>query len=65
MRKVVIRLSPVAKAAVTVAIVGAGLSLYGRMQGVDWANGVGTALLFGGAIVYLIERFRSLRSKRN
>ncbi|MHC4937765.1 MAG: hypothetical protein ACYTHK_02195 [Planctomycetota bacterium] len=65
MRKIVIRLSPIAKIAATVAMVGCALALYGKMQGVDWANGVGTALLFGGAIVYLIERFRSLRSKRN
>ena len=56
MRKVVIRLSPLAKIAVTVAMVGAALSLYGKMQGVAWANGVGTALLFGGAIVYLGQR---------
>ena len=43
MRKIVIRLSPIAKTAVTVAMVGAGLALYGKMQGVDWANGVGSA----------------------
>jgi hypothetical protein len=64
-RKIVIRLSPIAKIALTAAMIGAGLSLYGKLQGVDWANGVGTALLFGGAIVYLIERYRSLRSRRD
>ncbi|MHC4848725.1 MAG: hypothetical protein ACYTEG_09755 [Planctomycetota bacterium] len=65
MRKIVIRISPIAQLALLAAMIGAGLSLYGKLQGVDWANGVGTALLFGGAIVYLIERYRSLRSRRD
>jgi hypothetical protein len=64
-RKIVIRISPIAQLALLAAMIGAGLSLYGKLQGVDWANGVGTALLFGGAIVYLIERYRSLRSRRD
>ena len=49
--------------ALVVAMAGAGLSLYGKMQGVDWANRAGTVLLFGGAIAYVIERFRSARQK--
>ena len=53
MRKIVIRLSPIAKIAVTVAMVGCALALYGKMQGVDWANGVGTALLHLGKLAGL------------
>ena len=64
MVKLVLRVSPLAKLAVTVACVGMGLALYGKLQGVGWANGAGTALFFGGAIVYVIERFRSARRRR-
>ena len=63
MRRVVIRLSKVALAALTVAMIGAAISLYGKMQGHHTANVVGSVMLFGGAIVYVIERLRAARQK--
>jgi len=65
MVKLVLRVSPIAKAAVTVACVGVGLALYGRLRHAGWANGVGSAMFFGGAVVYVIERFRSVRRRRD
>ena len=63
MRKIVLRISPLAKLAVTAAMIGVALSVYARLRGNVWLNGVGMALLFGGALTYLIERFRSRRSR--
>ncbi|MEM8884997.1 MAG: hypothetical protein AAGD14_13075 [Planctomycetota bacterium] len=64
-RRVVIRLSTLAKIAVTTAMIGAAVSLYGRQTGNGAVNAVGSVMLFGGAIVYLIERVRSSRRPRD
>ena len=64
-RRVVFRLTPLAKGAVTVAMIGAALSLYGRSSGNATVNTIGSVLLFGGALVYLIERVRAARSPRD
>ncbi|MHC4547807.1 MAG: hypothetical protein ACYTEZ_03435 [Planctomycetota bacterium] len=64
MVRLVLRLSPLAKAAALVALLGAVLAVYGRLETVGWATLVGTVLLFGGAIVYYVERFRMIRRRR-
>jgi len=61
--RLVVTLSPLAKIAATVGCVGGGLAIYGNLQDADWATKVGTLLLFGGAIVYFIERMRMLTRK--
>ena len=63
MVRLVIRLSPLAKIAATVAMIGGGLAVYGRLQHVRWVGGVGTVLLFGGVLVYYFERFRMMRAR--
>jgi hypothetical protein len=50
---------------VTVAAIGAGLALYGKLQVVGWAAVAGTVLLFGGAIVYYVERLKMFRRRRD
>jgi len=58
-----LRLSTTAKIAAGIAAVGGGLWIYGKTQEVSWALSVGTVLLFGGAIVYFVERFRMMRKR--
>jgi hypothetical protein len=62
--RLVFRVTPLAKIAATVGGVGAALAIYGKLQGVFWASGVGAGLLFAGAIVYYVERFRMMRRRR-
>ena len=65
MVKLVLKLSPFAKLAATVAAIGGVLAIYGLLRDVAWAHNWGRALLFGGAILYLIERIRmKLRASR-
>ena len=54
------RLSPVAKGAFVVALIGCGIAVYGRQTDTTWASAAGSVMLFGGAIVYLIERARAI-----
>jgi len=61
--KLVIRLSKLAKIAAASAMVGGCLAIYGKINNVPWMGGVGTVLLFGGAVVYYFERFRMLRAR--
>lgn len=65
MVRLVLRVSPLAKAAVTVALIGGALGVYGRLDDVAWAMAVGTVLLFAGAIVWYVERYRMYRKKRS
>ena len=63
--KVVLRLSPLAKIFASVAAIGGILAVYGLLKEVEWAHDWGRALLFGGAILYLLERIRmKLRASR-
>ena len=63
--KVVLKLSPLAKVFASVAALGGILAVYGLLKQVEWAHDWGRALLFGGAILYLIERIRmKLRASR-
>lgn len=64
MVRLVVRLSPLAKGAALVALIGGVLWLWGGLKGVDWANAVGTFVFFGGAIVYYIARFRMFKRRR-
>ena len=57
-------LSPVAKVAATVGMVGGILVVYSRVAGAAWAALPGAVLLFGGALVYFIERIRLSLKKR-
>ena len=59
--RVVVSLSRFAMAALVVAMLGVAFALYGHIQEVSWASQVGTIMLFGGAILYIIERLRSSR----
>ena len=64
-RRIVIRLSGIAKAALTTAMVGVAMALYGREKGIDWVNATGGVLLLVGALAYLIERSRSWTRRRD
>jgi hypothetical protein len=63
--RLTLSLTRTARIAVTVAAIGAGLALYGKLQVVDWAAVAGTVLLFGGAIVYYVERLKMFRRRRD
>jgi hypothetical protein len=58
-------LSPVAKVAATVGMVGGALVVYDRISDSSWAAIPGAALLFGGALVYFVERIRLTLKKRD
>jgi hypothetical protein len=58
-------LSPVAKVAATVGIVGGLLVVYDRVSDSSWAALPGAVLLFGGALVYFVERIRLTMKKRD
>jgi hypothetical protein len=60
----VLLLSPLAKWAATAGCAGGALGIYGRLEEVRWATIAGTVLLFGGAIVYFVERVRMSRRAR-
>jgi hypothetical protein len=60
----VLLLSRLARIAATVGCAGGALGVYGRLSDVRWATVTGTALLFGGAIVYFFERVRMSRRIR-
>ena len=61
--RVTVSLSRFALAALALAMAGVAVALYGRLQDVMWASQVGTFMLFGGAILYIIERLRATRQK--
>lgn len=65
MVRLVVRLSPLAKGAVLVALIGGVLWIWGGVEGVPWATAAGTVVFFVGAIVYYVERFRMIRRRRN
>jgi hypothetical protein len=58
-------LSPVAKIAATVGMIGGALVVYDRISGSSWAAIPGAVLLFGGALVYFVERIRLSLRKRD
>jgi hypothetical protein len=63
-RRIVLRISGLAKLGLTAAMVGVGLGLWARQGGPDWARVAGGVLLIGGAAVYVIERLRFWRRPR-
>ena len=65
MVKLTLSLSRPAKIAVVVAVVGAGLTIYGKKSESAWASILGTVMLFGGAITYYTARFKMFRSRRD
>lgn len=65
MARMYVVLSPVAKIAATVGMVGGVLVVYDRLSDSSWAALPGAVLLFGGALVYFIERIRLTMRKRD
>jgi hypothetical protein len=63
--RLVLRLSRLGKIAATVAGIGGLLAVYGRLANVPWAALAGSLLLFGGALVYFVERWRMVRRRRD
>jgi hypothetical protein len=63
--RLVLRLSPLAKGATLVALVGGVLWIWGGLERIGWMTVVGTVVFFGGAIVYYIERFRMIKRRRD
>jgi hypothetical protein len=62
--KMYVVLSPVAKIAATVGMIGGALVVYEKLKGAHWAAIPGAVLLFGGALVYFAERIRlSLKNR--
>ena len=64
MRKVVLRITGLAKAGLLGAMTGMALLLYARDGGAEWARITGALLLFGGGALYFIERLRAWRRPR-
>ena len=65
MARVIVRLSTFAKFAAGIAAIGGLVWSYGASQEVEWARDYGQAAMFGGAILYLIERMRMIiRARR-
>jgi hypothetical protein len=60
-----VRLSPLAKGAVLVALIGGAFWVWGASKEVDWARGGGAIVFIGGALVYYFERFRMIKRRRN
>lgn len=65
MTRVYVVLSPAAKIAATVGMAGGVLVVYDRLSDSSWAGIPGAVLLFGGALVYFIERIRLTLKKRD
>jgi len=66
MARVYVVLSPVAKIAAAFGMVGGVLVVYDKMSESSWAAIPGAVLLFGGALVYFVERIRlSLRKRED
>ena len=65
MRRVVLRISGLAKLGLLGAMIGMGLALYARSSGAEWARVAGLLLLLGGAALYAIERIRAARRTRD
>lgn len=64
MARMYVVLSPVAKVAAAVGMVGGVLVIYDKLSDSSWAAVPGAVLLFGGALVYFVERIRlSLRNR--
>jgi hypothetical protein len=63
--RLVLRLSPLAKGATLVALIGGVLWVWGGIKDIDWMTAVGTVVFLGGAIVYYIERFRMIKRRRD
>ena len=65
MRRIVLRISALAKLGLLSAMIGMALSLYARSSGAEWARIAGALMLFGGAGLYLIERSRAWRRRHD
>jgi len=63
--KMYVVLSPAAKIAAAVGMVGGALVVYEKLAGARWAAIPGAVLLFGGALVYFVERIRLSLKKRD
>lgn len=65
MARMYVVLSPLAKVAAAVGMVGGVLVVYDRLSGARWAAIAGAILLFGGALVYFVERIRmAIRNRK-
>lgn len=64
MSRMYVVLSPLAKVAATVGMIGGALVVYEKLAGARWAAAPGAVLLFGGALVYFAERIRLSLKKR-
>lgn len=64
MVRLVLRLSPLAKAGVLIVIAGVALSIYGRTREVEWANRTGMLIFAAGILVYLVARVRMFRKSQ-
>jgi len=62
--RLVLRLSALAKAGAGLALLGAVVAVYGELKRVGWAEDWGRGLLFGGFLIYVIERARMIMKQR-
>ena len=65
MRRIVLRISGLAKLGLLTAMIGVALALYARTSGAEWARIAGVLMLFGGAGLYLTERLRAWRRRHD
>jgi len=64
-RRIVLKLSGMAKFGMLSAMTGIALALWARDDGPLWARAAGAVLLFGGAALYAIARLRAWRRPRD
>jgi len=62
--RLVLRLTALAKIAAAVAGIGGIGAVYGKLKDAPTIGGIGTVMLFGGAVVYYFERFRMIKAGR-
>lgn len=62
MVRLVLKLSPLAKAGILIVVVGVGLSIASAYAGAPWMDKAGKGVFAVGVVVYLIARLRMFKS---
>lgn len=63
MARLVVRLSPLAKAGALITVAGVLLAVYGHLQEVPRAEKLSRGVVAIGVVLYFVARFRALRKR--
>ena len=64
MVRVVVRLSPLAKAGFTIVLLGVGLAVYAAKTDAAWAAASSRVVMAVGLVLYFVARYRAFRRSR-